>query len=51
MSKILPADYNVFEAMLYAKREGLMLLTDGHRTVLSSVPITGFVRICAGIKS
>ena len=51
MSRILPADYNLFEALLYAKRERLMLLTDGRRTVLSRVPITGFIRICAGIKS
>lgn len=51
MSRILPPDYNVFDALLYARRHGLMLLTDGRRTMLSPAPITGFVRICAGIKS
>ena len=51
MSRILPPDYSVFEALRYARQHNLMLLTDGRRTVLSSAPLTGFVRICAGVKS
>ena len=50
MTQIIPNSVNVYEALTYAIEKGLMLLTDGNRTVMTDKPIEGMVQICAGVK-
>jgi hypothetical protein len=47
---ILPAETSVYLALVWARERGMMLLTDGRRTIITDKPLKGFVRICGGVK-
>jgi len=50
MTAIIPPEAPLYATLRDAIARGLMVLTDGQRTVVSDRPITGFVQLKAGIK-
>lgn len=50
MTAIIPPEAPLYTTLRDAIARGLMVLTDGTRTVVSDRPITGFIQIKAGVK-